>query len=155
MQRDEHDHEPDELPDRAPEGDAAPRDDVRLAQGLALDPEEARRLDEAPEEQVDEPAEGRHLDHRQEQGVAEVELLVEVEPHEDDGRGQDRDGRGRPRERPPLAAPVCVVRPVQRGGADRLGRHSQTLVGAVRAGHVVAELSTGAGFRPDAGSMSP
>ena len=36
-QGDDDDDEPDELPDRAPEGDAAARDDVRLAQSLALD----------------------------------------------------------------------------------------------------------------------
>ena len=81
-----------DLHPETPEPDAPPRDDVLLAQLLALEPEEARPRDQPVEDEVDDAAEADDEPERGEDRPEPRPALGLVEPDDDRGGREERDG---------------------------------------------------------------
>ena len=86
--RDDRDLQPE-----APEPDATARDDVLLAQLLALEPEQARPRDEAVEDEVERAAEADDDEQRGEDRPVPRPALRLVEPNDERRGREERDGR--------------------------------------------------------------
>ena len=93
----------------------------------AVDPEQARPLDEPAEEQVEAAAEGEHRQRGGEQRPADRPAFVLVEQDEEGGAGEDGDGRGRAPQRPPLVGELPGLLARSEPSGNRSGRHFRSV----------------------------
>src|SRR4029079_26387 len=98
----DHDGDDRRLEPEAPEPDAPARDDVLLAQLLALEPEQARPRDEAVEDEVERAAEAHDDEERGEDRPVPGPALRLVEPDDERRCGDERDRRRGAPQSPPL-----------------------------------------------------
>ena len=128
--RDDRDLQPE-----APEPDAPARDDVLLAQLLALEPEEARARDEAVEDEVEDAPEADDDEERGEDRPVPRPALRLVEPDDERRSGEERDDRRGARQPAPLAGELGrelgLLQTPQRLG---LGRHVRSVGTPVQPG---------------------
>ena len=117
-----------------PEPDASSRDDVFLAQLLALEPEEARSRDQPVEEDVDDAAEAHDERERREDRPEPRPALRLVQPDDDGGGREERDRRGRTRQTAPLAGElVRELDLLETAHGLRFGRHLRSVRTPLRA----------------------
>ena len=135
VERQEDDRDDDRrLHPEAPEPDASSRDDVLLAQLLALEPEEARARDQPVEEDVDDAAEAHDERERREDRPEPRPALRLVQPDDDGGSCEERDGGGCARQTAPLAGElVGELDLLETAHRLRFGRHLRSVRTPLRA----------------------